>query len=59
MCQKVFSEKDLLVSQFVINNVLDFDGLVNRPTEVKGFKIEEGKDLWLEALLLQYKDLYY
>lgn len=59
MCQKVFSEKDLLVSQFVINNVLDFDGLVNRPTEVKGFKIEDGKDLWLEALLLQYKDLYY
>ena len=53
------NEKQILVSQFVNNGILDFNGLVNRPTDVKGFKIEDGKDLWLEALLLQYKDLYF
>ena len=53
------NEKEILVSQFVNDGILNFNGLVNRPTDVKGFRIEDGKDLWLEALLLQYKDLYF
>lgn len=40
------NEKEILVSQFVNDGILNFNGLVNRPTDVKGFRIEDGKDLW-------------
>lgn len=59
MSESTLSQKELLINQFVHDGILDYYGMVNRPTEVKGFKIEDGKDLWLEALLLQYKDLYF